>query len=36
MHFVMTAHISAVKMDAESGYLMDNSVSDGKTVAHAT
>ena len=33
---VMIAHISAVKIDAESGNLMDNSVSDGKTVAHAT
>ena len=33
---VMIAHISAVKIDDESGNLMDNSVSDGKTVAHAT
>ena len=32
----MIAHISAVKMDAKSGNIMDNSVSDGKTVAHAT
>ena len=32
----MIAQISAVKIDAESGNLMDNSVSDGKTVAHAT
>ena len=32
----MIAHISAVKIDAESGNLMKNSVSDGKTVAHAT
>ena len=33
---VVIAHISAVKIDAESGNLMDNSVSDGKTVSHAT
>ena len=33
---LLIAHISAVKIDAESGNLMDNSVSDGKTVAHAT
>ena len=33
---VMIAQISAVKIDAKSGNLMDNSVSDGKTVAHAT
>ena len=33
---VMIAQISAVKIDAESGNLMDNLVSDGKTVAHAT
>ena len=32
----MIAHISAVKIDAESGNLMYNSVSDEKTVAHAT
>ena len=31
----MVAQISAVKIDAESGNLMDNSASDGKTVAHA-
>ena len=33
---VLIAQISAVKIDAESGNLMDNSVSDGKTLAHAT
>ena len=33
---LMIAQISAVKIDAESGNLMANSVSDGKTVAHAT
>ena len=32
----MIAQISAVKIDAESGNLMENSMSDGKTVAHAT
>ena len=32
----MIAHILAVKIDAESGNLMNNSVSDGKTVAQAT
>ena len=33
---LMIAQISAVKIDAESGNLMENSVSDGKTVAQAT
>ena len=33
---LMIAHISAVKIDAELGNLMDNSVYDGKTVTHAT
>ena len=33
---LMNAQISAVKIDAESGNLMVNLVSDGKTVAHAT
>ena len=32
----MIAQISVMKIDAESGILMDNSVSDGKTVVHAT
>ena len=32
----MIAQISAVKIVAESGSLMENVVSDGKTVAHAT
>ena len=32
----MIAQISAVKIDAESGNLMENVMSDGKTVAHAT
>ena len=42
MHFkifsraLMIAQISAVKIDAESGNLMENVMSDGKTVAHAT
>ena len=30
---LMIAQISAVKIDAESGNLMENSVSDGKTVS---
>ena len=33
---LMIAQISAVKIDAESGYLMENEMSDGKNVAHAT
>ena len=33
---LMIAQISAVKIDAESGNLMENVESDGKTVAHAT
>ena len=32
----MIAQISSVKIYAEPGNLMGNSVSDGKTVAHAT
>ena len=32
----MIAQISAVKIDAESGNLMENVMSDGKTVAQAT
>ena len=32
----MISQISAVKIDAESGNLMENVMSDGKTVAHAT
>ena len=32
----LIAQISAVKIDAESGNLMENVVSDGKTVSHAT
>ena len=32
----MIAQILAVKIDAESDNLMENVVSDGKTVAHAT
>ena len=31
-----TTQISAVNMDAESGYLMEITVIDGNTVAHAT
>ena len=31
----MIVQISALKIDVESGNLMDNSVSDGKTAAHA-
>ena len=33
---LMIAQIAAVKIDAESGNLMENSVSDGKTIAHDT
>ena len=33
---LMIAHISAVKMDAESGNLMEITMFDGKTVAQAT
>ena len=33
---LMIGQISAVKMDAESGNLMEITVFDGKTVAHAT
>ena len=33
---LMIAQISAVKIDAESGNLMENSVSNGKTVAQPT
>ena len=33
---LMIAQISAVKIDAESENLMENSVSDGKNVAQAT
>ena len=33
---LMIAQILAVKIGDESGNLMENSVSDGKTVAHAT
>ena len=38
MHFniLMIARISAVKMDAESGNLIDITVFDAKTVAQAT
>ena len=32
----MIAQISALKMDTESGNLMELTVSGGKTVAHAT
>ena len=32
----MIAQISVVKIDAESGNLKENSVSDGKTVVQAT
>ena len=33
---LMIAQISAVKIDAESGNVMENLVSNGKTVAQAT
>ena len=33
---LMIAQISAVKIDADSGNLMENSVFDGKPVAQAT
>ena len=33
---LMVAQISGVKIDAESSNLMENTVSDGKNVEHAT